>query len=139
MTSLKLCWRNSAKLVLAERVIDKVCRKVWSSFIVNYEQEKLPLFIEYNAYTSTVRNWNSQWVKKLFLFFKNIFTRINPCKFIHHKNNLKPFLRYLPCIVHKEYFSTIFNVKMCSLFSIKYGIEKYLYLKAIQAKSLPAL
>ncbi len=55
--------------------------------------------------------------KKFFLFFKNNFTRINPCKFIHHKT----LLSYLPCIVHREYFSIIFNVKKCALYSIKYG------------------
>jgi hypothetical protein len=49
--------------------------------------------------------------KKLFLFFKNNFTRINHCKFINHKSHLKPFLIYLPWIVHREYFRIIFNVK----------------------------
>ncbi len=43
-------------------------------------------------------------------FFKNNFTKINHCKFIHHKNHLKPFLSYLPCIVRREYFSIFFNV-----------------------------
>ncbi len=55
------------------------------------------------------------------LFFKNNFTRINHCKFIQHKSHLKLFLSYLPCIVHREYLSTIFNVKKCTLYSIKYG------------------
>jgi hypothetical protein len=59
--------------------------------------------------------------KKLFLFFKKNFTRINHCKFIHHKSHLKPFLSYLPCIVRREYFSIIFNVKKCALYLIKYG------------------
>jgi hypothetical protein len=59
--------------------------------------------------------------KKLFLFFKNNFTRINHWKFIHHQSHLKPFLSYLACIVHREYFSIIFNVKKCTLYSIKYG------------------
>ncbi len=59
--------------------------------------------------------------KKLFLFFKNNFKRNNHCKFIHHKSCLKPFLSYLPCIVCKEYFSIIFNVKNCTLYLIKYG------------------
>ncbi len=49
--------------------------------------------------------------KKLFLFFKNNFKRINHCKLIHHKRYLKPFLSYLPCIVCREYFSIIFNLK----------------------------
>ncbi len=57
------------------------------------------------------------------LFFKNNFKRNNHCKFIHHKSYLKPlpFLSFLPCIVHREYFSIIFNVKKCALYSIKYG------------------
>jgi hypothetical protein len=31
---------------------------------------------------------------------------------------------YLPNIVHRLYFGTIFNGKMCTLYSIKYGILK---------------
>ncbi len=62
--------------------------------------------------------------KTLFLFFKNNFTRINHCKFIHHKSHLKPLLSYLPCIVHREYFSIIFNVKKCTIYSIKYGTQE---------------
>ncbi len=60
--------------------------------------------------------------KNLFLFFKNNFTRINHCTFIHHKSHLKPFLSYLSSIVRREYFSIIFNVKKCTLYLIKYGI-----------------
>ncbi len=59
--------------------------------------------------------------KKLFLFFKNNLTRINHCILIHHKSHLKPLLSYLQSIVHREYFSIIFNVKKCALYSIKYG------------------
>ncbi len=59
--------------------------------------------------------------KKLFIFFKNNFTRINHCKFLHHKSHLKPFLSYLPWIVRREHFSIIFNVKQCTLYLIKYG------------------
>ncbi len=55
------------------------------------------------------------------LFFKNNFTRINACKFLHHKSHLNPFLSYLPYIVRREYFSIILNVKKCALYSIKYG------------------
>ncbi len=58
--------------------------------------------------------------KKLILFFKNNFKRINHCKFICHKSHLKP--TYLLCIVHKENFSIIFNVKKCALYLIKYGM-----------------
>ncbi len=81
-------------------------------------------FIKYNAPMSIVRTWISQWflAKQLFLFFKNNFTRINHCKFIYHKSHLKPFLSYLPCIVYKEYFSILFNVKKCALYSIKYSM-----------------
>ncbi len=53
------------------------------------------------------------------LFYKN-----NRCKFIHHKSHLKPFLSYLPCQVRREYFSIIFNVKKCALYSIKYSTSK---------------
>jgi hypothetical protein len=40
--------------------------------------------------------------------------------------NLKPFLIYLQCIVHREYFSIIFNVKKCALYLIKYGRSNFL-------------
>ncbi len=87
----------------------------------------IPYFIEYNVHTSKVRTWISQWIfaKKIFLFFKNNFKRNNHCKFNHDKSYLKPFLSYLPWIVHREYFSIIFNVKKYPLNSIKYGSEKY--------------
>ncbi len=66
------------------------------------------------------------WISQRFLAkkicFKNNCTRINHYKFIHHKSYLKPFLSYLPCIVCREYFSIIFNVKKCELYSIKYSI-----------------
>ncbi len=67
--------------------------------------------------------WISQWfLAKKLIFFKNNFTRINHCKFIHHKSNLKPFFSYLPCIVRWDYFSIIFNVKKYALYSINYSI-----------------
>ncbi len=55
-------------------------------------------FIKYNAHASIVRTWISQQflAKKIFLFFKYNYTRINRCKFIHHKCHLKPFLTQLP-------------------------------------------
>ena len=88
-------------------------------------------FIENNAHTSIVRTWISQWflAKKLFLFFKNNFTIFNHWKFIYHKSHLKPFLSYLPCIVPREYFSIIFNVKKCALYSIKYSNKFDLFWK----------
>jgi hypothetical protein len=52
----------------------------------------------------------------------NNFARINHCKFIHYTSQLNPFLSYLPCIVRREYFSIIFYVKKCTLYSIKYGM-----------------
>ncbi len=60
--------------------------------------------------------------KKIFLFFKNNFPKINHCKFIYHKSHLTAYLSFLPCIVCREYLSIIFNVKKCVLYSIKYGI-----------------
>ncbi len=35
----------------------------------------------------------------------------------------KTFLGYLPCLVWREYFIIIFNVKKCALYSIKYGTQ----------------
>jgi hypothetical protein len=101
-------------LALNESRLD--CFWLWKQGILSY-------FIEYNVHTSILRIWISQWflAKILFLFFKNNFTRINHCKFIHHKSHLKPFLSYYPCIVCREYFSIIFNVKKCALCLIKYG------------------
>ncbi len=69
-------------------------------------------------------NFTMIFGRKIFLFFKINFTRINYCKFIHHKSHLKPFLSYLPCIVDREYVSIIFNVKKCALYPIKYGNEE---------------
>ena len=66
-------------------------------------------------------NFSDFWQKKIFLFFKNNFTKINHSKFMYHKSHLKLCLNYLPCIVCREYFSNIFNVKKCTLYSIKYG------------------
>jgi len=76
-------------------------------------QRNILYFIDYNAHTSIVCTWISQWflAKKILLFFKNNFTRINHCKFILHRSHLKPFLSYLPCIVRREYFSIIFSAK----------------------------
>ncbi len=87
---------------------------------------RLPYFIKYNVHTRIVCTWNSQWflAKKIFLFSRIISQDLmNPGKFIHHKSHLKAFLRYLPCIVRREYFSIIFNVKKCALYLIKYGIS----------------
>jgi len=83
----------------------------------------VPYFIECNAHTSIVRTWISQWflAKKIFLLFNYNFARINHCKFIYYKGHLKPFLSYLRGIVRREYFSIIFSVKKCALYSIKYG------------------
>ncbi len=66
--------------------------------------------------------------KKTILFFKNSFTRINHCKFIHLRSHLKPFLSYLPCIVHRKYFSIIFHVKS-ALYSIKYCTKMLTWLQ----------
>ncbi len=65
--------------------------------------------------------------KIFILFSKNNFTRINHYKFIHHESHLKPFLSYLPCIVHREYFSIIFNVKSVVHYTRKNTVCKYAY------------
>ncbi len=72
---------------------------------------------------SIVRTWNFEmsFGKEIILIFKNNFTRINLCMFIHHKSHLKPFLSYLLCIVRREYFIIMFNVKECAPYSIKYS------------------
>jgi hypothetical protein len=90
---------------------------------MKYYQNNALYFIKYFI-ANIVHTWISQWFwaqKKLFLLFKNSFKRINHCKFIHHKIHLKTFLSYVPCIVRREYFSFIFNVKKCALYLIKYG------------------
>jgi hypothetical protein len=70
--------------------------------------------------------------KKSDLFFKNNFKRNNHGKFIHHECYLKPFLSYLPCIVCREYFSIIFNVKKCAPYAIKCGTLKLTKLVAFR-------
>ncbi len=75
------------------------------------------LYRVYCAYEYSA-HLNLQW----FLAKKKYFylSRIHHCKFIHHKSHLIPFLSYLPCIVCREYFSIIFNVKKCAICPIKY-------------------
>ena len=92
-------------------------------FVVLFCCKCVKSFMEYNVHTSIVPHlyFTMTFVKKIYFIFKNNFTRINHCKSIHHKSHLKPFLNYLPCIVHRESFSIIFNVKKCALYSIKYG------------------
>ena len=94
-----------------------------SAYLMTIVPSKVPYFIEYNAHTSIVRTWISQWfwAKKFISFFKNIITIINHYKFNYHKSYLRPFLSYFLCIVRREYFSIIFNIKKCTLFSIKYS------------------
>ncbi len=76
-------------------------------------RERLPYLIKYNVHTNIVCTWISQWflAKKIILFFKSNYTRINHCKFIHHRSHLRPFLSYLPYIVCRKYFSIIFHDK----------------------------
>ncbi len=121
-------WQVDKKICFPEfmEIIEKHhMEKLWSKVVTaKLCNNQLPYFIEYNAHTILVCTWISQWFleKYFFSLFKNNFTRINHCIFIHHKTHLKPLLSYLPCIVHREYFSIIFNVKKCALYSIKYGI-----------------
>ncbi len=73
-----------------------------------------------SAHKSIVCTSNSQWffAKKYFFLFSRIISQklIIACLFFN-KSHLKPFLSYLPCIA--RYFSIIFNVKKCALYSIK--------------------
>jgi hypothetical protein len=106
-----------------KKFFSKTCKL--NAKFANVNAPLLPYFIKYNVHTSIVRkrylNFTMIFGKKIFLFFKNNLTRINHCKFVHHKSHLKPSLSSLPCIVHREYFSIIFNVKKCALYSIKYS------------------
>jgi hypothetical protein len=112
-------------------------REFYSSLCTNTNfLKKLSYFIEYNVHMCIVHIWISQWFlsKKN---FKNNFTIINHCKFIHHKSHLKPLLSNLPYIVHREYFNIIFNVKKCALYSIKYGsLQKKLWKKSFSLHSV---
>ncbi len=66
---------------------------------------------------------NDFWQNIFILFLKHNFIRTNHSKFIHHKRHLIPSLSYLAFIVRREYFSIIFNVKKCTLYSIKYSLS----------------
>ncbi len=80
--------------------------------LVGSKCQLIMYFLKYNVHMSIVSahlNFTMIFCKKI-IFFKNNFPRINHCKIIHHKSQLKPFLGYLPCIVCKKYFSIIFNV-----------------------------
>jgi hypothetical protein len=99
--------------------------------------------MEYNAHTSIVRTWISQKklpIKRLNLFFKNNFTRIKHCKFIHHTSHLKT-LSQLPSMYNaRGIFQHHFSCKKCTLYLIKYSMPKPLILiKAVrwQAKAEP--
>ncbi len=74
--------------------------------------KQLPYFIEYDAHNNYSAHLNFKMIlgkKNYFLFFKNNFTKINHCKFIHHKSHLKPF--------HIQHH---FQCKKWALYSIKY-------------------
>jgi hypothetical protein len=82
----------------------------------------LPYFIEYNAHTSIVRTWISQWLlaKKLFYFSRIISQElIIPSLFI-----IKPSytLSQLPSMFSvQRIFQHHFPCKKCTLYSIKYS------------------
>jgi hypothetical protein len=99
----------------------------------------IPDFIEYYVHSSKVGTWISEWFLAKKLFFKNNFTRINNCKFIHHRSHLKTFLSYLPCIVRREYLSIIFHVKKCAFYFIKYSsFNKFIYLSRVHTPLSPS-
>ncbi len=64
--------------------------------------------------------------KKIFLFLKNNFTRINDCQFFHHKSHLKPFLRYHPCRNAQGIFQHHFQC-----IKVRTILDKYSYYKTI--------
>ncbi len=88
---------------------------------------KLPYFFEYNAHTSIVRTWISQWflTKKLFYFSRIMSQEIIIASLFIIEAILNPF-PILPCIVRREYFSNIFHVKKCALYSIKHGTSLFI-------------
>jgi hypothetical protein len=100
----------------------KSIQMLWYKVDICSDPAVLPFYIQKNVHAHL--NFTIIFVKNLILCFKNNFTRINHCKFIHHTSHFKPFLSYLPCIVHRKYFSIIFHVKKCTLYLIKYGNSK---------------
>ncbi len=74
-----------------------------------------------NKYSAHL-NFTMIFGKKSFFYCSRIISKelIIASLFII-KAILSPCLSYLPCIVHREYFSIIFNVKKCTLYLIKYG------------------
>jgi len=60
--------------------------------------------------------------KKIYFYFSRLISQeLIVASFFIIKAILNPFCIYLPCKVCREYFSIIFNVKKCALYSIKYG------------------
>jgi hypothetical protein len=59
------------------------------------------------------------WHKKYFYFSRIFSQELIVASLFILKSHLQPFLSYLPCIVHREYFSIIFNVKKWALYFIK--------------------
>ncbi len=53
---------------------------------------------------------NDVWQKNYF-YSSRIISKELIIASVFIKSHLKPFLAYLPCIVRREYFSIIFNVK----------------------------
>jgi hypothetical protein len=65
--------------------------------------------------------------KKYFYFSWIILQELIHASLFIIKSHLKPFLSYLPCIVRRECFSIIFNVKMWALYFIKYSKLRALF------------
>jgi hypothetical protein len=65
----------------------------------------LPYFIEYSVHRSTV------------------CTLILNRFFVHYSVKLIPFLKYLPSVMHRQYFTITF-LKKCALYLTKYCIDK---------------
>jgi hypothetical protein len=80
--------------------------------------------MEYNAQTSIVRT-NDFW-QFLFYFSRIISQELIITSLFIIRVILNPFsATFLPCIVRREYFSTIFNIKKCALYNkIRYITKK---------------
>ena len=80
---IRECPWNTQLVMWSKMFHLQICTNWLVKITLNFEKElsieSLPYFIEYNVHTSIVRTWISQknLAKKLFLFFKNNFTRIN--------------------------------------------------------------
>ncbi len=84
---------------------------------VTYVSICVPYFIKYNVHTNIRAHLNFTMIfdKKYYFYLSRIISQELITASLFIITHLKPFVNYLPCIVRKEYFSIIFNVKKCAL------------------------